>query len=188
MTIPTAATPKGEALPGRATRPAVHVTAPDGWLNDPLGLIWRDGRYELFYQYLPGATGWNPRCQWGHATSPDLLTWTHHRAALVPGDDELGCWSGGVCAPPGGGDGPRDGVGQVTMFYTSVNEPDTNLGAVRVARPADPRWERWDKGGVVVRAPGGEGLRVFRALRASHARVAIPRGHTPGRVLPEHRV
>ena len=70
------------------------------------------------------------------------------------------------------------------MFYTSVNEPDTNLGAVRVARPADPRWERWDKGGVVVRAPGGEGLRVFRdptVIRDGHVwRMIVGAGYLDG--------
>ncbi|HEY6796345.1 MAG TPA: glycoside hydrolase family 32 protein [Kineosporiaceae bacterium] len=141
---------------GTALRPAVHFTAPDGWLNDPLGVTWRDGRYELFYQALPGADAWNPRCRWGHATSPDLLTWTHHPIALEPGDDELGCWSGGLTLPdPASARSAR-------IYYTSVDEPDLNLGAVRVARPADDAWERWDKGPVVVTPPPGEDLRVFR--------------------------
>jgi beta-fructofuranosidase len=141
---------------GRSVRPAVHFTAPSGWLNDPLGVTWRDGRYELFYQAIPGAGAWNPRCRWGHATSPDLLTWTHHPIALEPGDDELGCWSGGLVVPDPAK--PRS----ATIFYTSVHEPDLNLGAVRVARPADDAWERWDKGDVVVTPPPGEDLRVFR--------------------------
>jgi len=141
---------------GSPVRPAVHFTAPDGWLNDPLGVTWRDGRYELFYQALPGALEWNPRCRWGHASSPDLLTWTHHPIALDPGEDELGCWSGGVVVPD-----PAS-ARSAQIYYTSVNEPDLDLGVVRVARPRDEEWEVWDKGGVVVTPPPGEDLRVFR--------------------------
>lgn len=137
-------------------RPGLHFTARDGWLNDPLGVTWREGRYELFYQALPGADTWNPRCCWGHATSPDLLTWTHHPLALEPGDDELGCWSGGLVLPDEGTAAPA------TIYYTSVNEPDLDLGVVRLARPADDGWQRWVKGDIVVTAPPGEDLRVFR--------------------------
>ncbi|MFC7597605.1 glycoside hydrolase family 32 protein [Terrabacter sp. GCM10028922] len=141
---------------GSPLRPALHFTAPDGWLNDPLGLTWRDGRYELFYQALPGADAWNPRCRWGHATSTDLLTWTHHPIALEPGEDELGCWSGGLVVPD-----PASAL-SATIYYTSVNEPNMDLGAVRVARPADEAWQQWDKGNVVVTPPPGVDLRVFR--------------------------
>jgi beta-fructofuranosidase len=141
---------------GNSVRPAVHFTAPDGWLNDPLGVTWRDGRYELFYQALPGAGTWNPRCRWGHATSPDLITWTHHPIALEPGDDELGCWSGGLVLPdPASARSAR-------IYYTSVDGPDIDLGAVRLARPTDDGWQRWDKGDIVVTPPPGEDLRVFR--------------------------
>ena len=141
---------------GSPVRPAVHFTAPDGWINDPLGVTWRDGRYELFYQALPGELAWNPRCRWGHATSPDLLTWTHHPIALEPGDDELGCWSGGLVVPD-----PED-MRSARIYYTSVKGPDFDLGAVRVARPADDDWDVWVKGDVVVTPPPGEDLRVFR--------------------------
>lgn len=133
----------------------MHFTAPDGWLNDPHGVTWRDGRYELFYQAQPGANAWNPRCRWGHATSPDLITWTHHPIALEPGDDELGCWSGGLVLPD-----PASAL-SARILYTSVNAPDMDLGAVRLARPADDGWQRWDKGDIVV-TPPGEDLRVFR--------------------------
>jgi beta-fructofuranosidase len=141
---------------GTSLRPAVHFTAPDGWLNDPHGVTWRNGRYELFYQTQPGARAWNPRCRWGHATSPDLITWTHHPIALEPGDDELGCWSGGLVLPD-----PASAL-SATIYYTSVDEPDIDLGAVRLARPTDDGWQRWDKGDIVVTPPPGEDLRVFR--------------------------
>jgi beta-fructofuranosidase len=141
---------------GTSVRPIAHFTAPDGWLNDPLGVTWRNGRYELFYQTLPGASAWNPHCRWGHATSPDLITWTHHPIALEPGDDELGCWSGGLVLPD-----PESAL-SARIFYTSVDQPDIDLGAVRLARPADDRWQRWDKGDIIVTPPADEDLRVFR--------------------------
>ncbi|WP_344297067.1 hypothetical protein [Agromyces neolithicus] len=32
-------------------RPDFHFTPERGWINDPLGLTYRDDRYHLFYQY-----------------------------------------------------------------------------------------------------------------------------------------
>lgn len=34
-------------------RPRLHLTAPTGWLNDPHGVTWREGRYHLFLQVVP---------------------------------------------------------------------------------------------------------------------------------------
>jgi len=157
-------------------RPALHLTAPHGWLNDPLGITYRDGHYELFYQSLPGESHWNPRCQWGHATSPDLVTWTHHGSVLVPGDDEDGCWSGTLVPDPV--------TGEPTIFYTSVRGPAFDIGEIRTARAVDAEWQRWERAGTVVRAPQGEGIRVFRdpvvRREADHWRMFVGAGLSDG--------
>lgn len=95
-------------------RPSFHLSA-TGWLNDPLGLTFHGGQYHLFYQYVPDVPMWDLACRWGHATSPDLVTWTERPVALAPGDGDGGCWSGSVVDP---GDGTP-----AWLFYTSVNLP-----------------------------------------------------------------
>lgn len=136
-----------------STRPRLHFTARDGWVNDPLGVTHRNGTYHVFFQYLPGTKRWAPECRWGHATSTDLLQWTEQPVALAPGDGDDGCWSGSVVVPA-----DRDAI----MFYTSVQLPDTSIGRVRCARPADDDWLDWVKGNVVAEAPPHIALTEFR--------------------------
>lgn len=137
-------------------RPAYHFTARSGWVNDPLAVTWRDGRYHLFFQHVPATTTWAPHCHWGHATSTDLLTWEERPVALRPADDEVGAWSG--CVVSGGPAGDL-------LLYTSVRGDDLELGLVRVARPAPDgadRWDSWQPAEVVAAAPPGEGVVTFR--------------------------
>jgi beta-fructofuranosidase len=131
-------------------RPTYHFTPRTGWINDPLGVTFRDGRVELFYQYVPETTTWRPGCHWGHATSDDLVTWDEHPPALSPGDGDGGCWSG--CIVPDA----------ELMLYTSVNEPDLAVGRVRAARPVDGTWQGWTKGSFVVDPPDGVRVDGFR--------------------------
>ena len=122
------------------TRPVLHFTAVSGWINDPIGLTYHDGRYHLFFQYIHGQAAWSPECCWGHAVSDDLLTWTEHDPILEPGDGDGGCWSGSLVV---------DNQGRATIFYTSVQLDDLNIGQIRTAQPDDETWNTWRKGGFV---------------------------------------
>ncbi|MEP6527174.1 MAG: glycoside hydrolase family 32 protein [Nocardioidaceae bacterium] len=137
-------------MTGRARRPAYHFAPRKGWINDPLGVTYRGGTYDVFYQYVPGATTWQPACQWGHAVSADLVTFAEQSAALTPGDGDAGCWSGCVVAE------------HDLMLFTSVTPPDLSIGRVRCARPRDPAWREWAKGSYVVDVPAGTGAAAFR--------------------------
>ena len=50
-------------------------------MSDPNGLIHYAGTWHMFYQSNPSDDSWG-NMSWGHATSPDLLTWTEHPVAL----------------------------------------------------------------------------------------------------------
>lgn len=134
-------------------RPTLHFTSPEGWINDPHGITFRDGQYEAFYQYVPGATVWGPNCHWGHAVGPDLLSLRPVGVALAPGDGDDGIWTGCIVT---GDDG------RVRMFYTATTTPDFGIGRIRVAVPRDDAWSEWVKGGVVCEAPPELALIAYR--------------------------
>lgn len=128
-------------------RPQFHFTAESGWINDPHGITFRDGRYDLFYQYVPGSQVWAPNCHWGHATSADLLDFTQLPVAIAPGDGDDGIWTGSLVT---------DDAGESTIFYTSVVQPGIGIGRVRSAKPIDDEWIHWAKGPVVIDGPPAE--------------------------------
>ncbi|MDX3327783.1 MULTISPECIES: glycoside hydrolase family 32 protein [Streptomyces] len=137
-------------IPRRHVRPAAGQ-----WCNDPNGPLFHDGRYHLFFQHNPGAAVWGD-IHWGHASSPDLVTWTDHGVALAPtpgSRDELGAWSG--CAVV------EDGV--PTAVYTGMDRRD-GIGSVMIARAVDDAIGalKADPEPVVPGPPPGLDLHAFR--------------------------
>jgi len=142
----------GRRRGSRPGRPGFHVTAPTGWINDPLGVTWHagpdGGSYELFVQFNPDAPEWVPACRWGQLRSPDLVRWQWVGTALAPAPGETGCWSGSVVV---GDDGTP------VIVYTSVLAAALDTGRIALAT-GDPDWRRWtaDPGGPVLPGPPAE--------------------------------
>ncbi len=105
-------------MSGEPTRPTFHFTPARNWMNDPNGLVWHDGEYHLFFQYNPLGSGWG-NMSWGHAVSPDLVTWEELPVALEHTPTEA-VFSGSVVVDRadtsglGGDDGPT-----MVAIYTS---------------------------------------------------------------------
>lgn len=89
--------------------PALHLAPPVGRLNDPNGLVFKDGVYHAFYQFSPIHP--TRSVFWRHATSTDLTHWKDDQTAVAPTRwyDKNGCYSGsGIVTPEG----------QLEFFYT----------------------------------------------------------------------
>ncbi|MBQ9696426.1 MAG: glycoside hydrolase family 32 protein, partial [Oscillospiraceae bacterium] len=68
--------------------PNIHFAPVFGWLNDPNGLVWHDGVYELYIQHNPDAPWW-ANMTWGHARSTDLVHWEELEPTLYPDENGL---------------------------------------------------------------------------------------------------
>lgn len=70
-----------KGVPTPQWRPAYHFTPQTNWTNDPNGLIFLNGEFNLYYQHNPFENKWG-HMSWGHATSKDLISWKHLLVAI----------------------------------------------------------------------------------------------------------
>ncbi|MCM4160951.1 hypothetical protein FHG64_06000 [Antarcticibacterium flavum] len=63
-------------------RPQFHFSPKKGWIGDPDGLVFNDGKYHLFW--------------WGHAVSDDLVHWEELPYPMQGGDGTFSYFSGSV--------------------------------------------------------------------------------------------
>lgn len=99
-------------------RPQYHFTSRRGWLNDPNGLVWKDGTWHLFYQHNPYNHGWD-NMTWGHAVSADLFHWKELSPALFP-DEEGVIFSGSAVVAPKSSNGfSVKGDNSLVLAYTA---------------------------------------------------------------------
>lgn len=79
-------------------RPMYHFSPPTNWTNDPNGLIFLNGVFQLYYQHNPFENKWG-HMSWGHATSKDLVHWENLPVAMpeiVTKDTTTWIYSGSV--------------------------------------------------------------------------------------------
>lgn len=72
-----------------------HLMPVEGLLNDPNGLIEKDGTYHVFYQINDKECCHGPK-KWGHYESKDMINWEIKDFALSPQEkyESHGCYSG----------------------------------------------------------------------------------------------
>ncbi|KAJ5491625.1 hypothetical protein N7539_003192 [Penicillium diatomitis] len=102
-----------------ASKPSFHLSASNGWMNDPCGLGYDPltGLYHMSFQWNPSDNDWG-NISWGHATSTDLVSWrVSSTPALTPSTeyDRCGVFTGCLQATDPGGN-----PGALTAIYTSV--------------------------------------------------------------------
>lgn len=122
---------------GDLLRPRFHGMPEAAWTNECHGMVWKDGRYHLFFQ--KNANGpYMARLHIGHIVSENLYDWTEEPIAIAPGDwyDIKGTWSGCVFT-----DEQITG-GEPNIIYTGV---DYARATIDQAAPADETLVKWDK-------------------------------------------
>ena len=111
-------------IPGIYTedyRPQIHFTTRNGWLNDPNGLIFIDGKYHMFYQHNPCEPRWG-NMHWGHAISRDMIHWEETDIALFP-DKSGTMFSGSAIADENNLLGLQNGDTPTVLLYYTATEP-----------------------------------------------------------------
>ena len=102
-------------------RPVYHHTPAYGWMNDPNGMFYKDGVWNLYFQHNPYGSLWE-NMTWGHSTSTDLVHWKFQGDPVQP--DALGTvFSGSAVVDKENTSG--FGKGAVIALYTSAGESQT---------------------------------------------------------------
>src|SRR5690349_14468869 len=99
-------------------RPQFHFTPPLHWINDPNGLVYRNGKYHMFYQHNP----WGIRrghMSLRHTVSKDRIHLQHLPIAIAEEKDTM-IFSGTCVADINNTSGfGKNGVAPLVAVYTA---------------------------------------------------------------------
>jgi fructan beta-fructosidase len=151
-------------------RPNFHYTPKKGWMNDPNGMFYSNGKYHLFYQYYPDDSVWGPM-HWGHAVSKDLIKWEELPIALYP-DNKKYIISGSAVVDTKNTSGlGKDKQVPIVAIYTQHDADKEKQGAIDaqnqdLAYSLDDglTWRKFDEGNPIIKNPG---IKDFRDPKVS---------------------
>ena len=124
--------------------PRFHFTVGADWTGEPVGLVYDEGVYHLFYQYNPSGSMFGD-IHWGHAVSRDLFRWQIEPVALSP--DSLGyLGAGSVVVDRGNTSGLGDGGNAPFLaFYKYANEESGRDIFLAYSEDKGLSWSRYGK-------------------------------------------
>ncbi|OGE56322.1 hypothetical protein PENARI_c003G02913 [Penicillium arizonense] len=144
-------------------RPSFHFLAPAGWMNDPCGLGYDPATdlYHLSFQWNPHGNDWG-NMSWGHATSPDLVSWTTYKDPILTPTADYDCrgvFTGCLRSTDISGN-----AGSLTAIYTSVSNLPLHYTlpyvtgseslSIAISEDGGMTWERQDCNPILTGPPG----------------------------------
>ncbi len=133
---PTADNPLYPNLYAEKFRPQFHFSSKRGWLNDPNGLVYNQGKYHMYYQHNPlGTSHGGVNVSWGHAVSDDLLHWQELSDAIMPWRRDFSIASGSAIVDEDNVSG--FGKGATIAAFTALNSFNSVTGN---AYPSDGQY------------------------------------------------
>ena len=136
-------------------RPVYHHTPLYGWMNDPNGMVYKDGEYHLYFQYNPYGSKWG-NMHWGHSVSRDLIHWEHLDPAIAR--DTLGhIFSGSTVVDKTN----TAGYGANTMIalYTSASDEYGQIQCMAYSTDNGRTYTKYEKNPILTPF---DGLKDFR--------------------------
>lgn len=97
-----------------------HLEMPKGLVNDPNGLCYHQGKYQIFFQWNPfGCEHKHKHKHWTYTQTTDFINYTKPQIALAPVDkfDKDGCYSGSA----------RSKNNKLEIIYTANLKDEQNI-------------------------------------------------------------
>ena len=113
--------------PNELLRPQYHFSPPHGWMNDPNGLVYWKGKWNMYYQFSPHSVHSREKA-WGHTVSDDLIYWQHRPIGIntvyYPRGGNNAIWSGTAFADLKNRSGLFGEGGGIVFAYTLIGRGD----------------------------------------------------------------
>ncbi len=123
-------------------RPGYHFAIPEDLAipGDPNGAFFANGRYHLMYLYDRRGKKFfmDSNFCWGHISSCDLIHWRHHPDAIVSGNGDGGCFSGGAFVD-------EDGTAYISYWALPEKSDHPQGCGIGIAKSCDRHYEKWEK-------------------------------------------